>query len=81
MIQWTRQFSHRDLPHPTEQGGTKMSTNRIARVTRRRFLKNTGLTLAAAGSAPLLSAPFVSKALADNKSLSIVQWAHFVQSD
>ncbi|MGA6937870.1 MAG: extracellular solute-binding protein, partial [Pseudolabrys sp.] len=55
-----------------------MSTNRIARVTRRRFLKNTGLTLAAAGSAPLLSAPFVSKALADNKSLSIVQWAHFV---
>ena len=55
-----------------------MSTNRIPRVTRRRFLKNTGLTLAAAGSAPLLSAPFVSKALADNKSLSIVQWAHFV---
>ena len=55
-----------------------MSTNRITRVTRRRFLKKTGLTLAAAGSAPLLSAPFVSKALADNKSLSIVQWAHFV---
>ena len=55
-----------------------MSTNRIARVTRRRFLKNTGLTLAAAGSAPLLSAPFVSQALADTKSLSIVQWAHFV---
>ena len=55
-----------------------MSTNKLPRVTRRRFLKNTGLTLAAAGSAPLLSAPFVSKALAADKSLSIVQWAHFV---
>src|SRR6478609_9968057 len=55
-----------------------MSTNKLPPVTRRRFLKNAGLTLAAAGSAPLLSAPFVSKALADNKSLSIVQWAHFV---
>ena len=55
-----------------------MSTNRFASVTRRRFLKETGLTLAAAGAAPMLSAPFVSKALAQNKSLSIVQWAHFV---
>ena len=55
-----------------------MSTNRFARVTRRRFLRNTGLTLAAAGTAPLLSAPFVSKALADNESLAIVQWSHFV---
>ena len=41
-------------------------------------MKDTGLTLAAAGTAPLLSAPFVSKALAADKSLSIVQWAHFV---
>ena len=55
-----------------------MTTNRFARVTRRRFLKDTGLTLAAAGAAPMLSAPFVSKALAADKSLSIVQWAHFV---
>jgi multiple sugar transport system substrate-binding protein len=55
-----------------------MSTNRFARVTRRRFLRDTGLTVAAAGTAPLLSAPFVSKALADNKSLAIVQWSHFV---
>ena len=55
-----------------------MSSNRSSRVTRRRFLKDTGLTLAAAGTAPLLSAPFVSKALAADKSLSIVQWAHFV---
>ena len=55
-----------------------MSTTKTPRVTRRRFLKTTGLTIAAAGSAPLLSSPFVSKALGADKSLSIVQWAHFV---
>src|SRR5690242_12526182 len=55
-----------------------MSTTRLLRVTRRRFLKDTALTLAAVSATPVLSAPFVSKALADNKSLSIVQWAHFV---
>src|SRR5690242_20204376 len=55
-----------------------MSTSKLPPVTRRRFLKNAGLTLAAAGSAPMLSAPFVSKALAADKALSIVQWAHFV---
>ncbi|HEY0849249.1 MAG TPA: extracellular solute-binding protein [Bradyrhizobium sp.] len=55
-----------------------MSTGNPPRVTRRRFLKQTGLTLLAAGSAPALSTPFVSRALADTKSLSIVQWSHFV---
>ena len=55
-----------------------MSMNGIGRVTRRRFLRDTGLTLAAAGSAPVLSAPFVSRAMADTKTLSIVQWSHFV---
>src|SRR6185312_13360016 len=55
-----------------------MSTTKLPRVTRRRFLKETGLTIAAAGAAPMLSAPFVSKALAADTSLSIVQWAHFV---
>ena len=55
-----------------------MTSNRLPRVTRRRFLKDTGLTLAAAGAVPMLSAPFVSKALAADKSLSIVQWSHFV---
>ncbi len=55
-----------------------MSTNKPTSVTRRRFLRNTGLTLAAAGSAPVLSAPFVSRAMADTKELSIVQWSHFV---
>ncbi|HUC61239.1 MAG TPA: extracellular solute-binding protein [Alphaproteobacteria bacterium] len=55
-----------------------MTITRRSRVTRRRFLRNTGLTIAAAGATPLLSAPFVSKALADNTALSIVQWSHFV---
>ena len=55
-----------------------MTTKGLSRVTRRRFLKDTGLTLAAAGAAPMLSAPFVSRAMAETKSLSIVQWAHFV---
>src|ERR1043166_6978831 len=55
-----------------------MSTTKLSRVTRRRFLRDAGLTLAAASSARALSAPFVSKALAADKSLSIVQWAHFV---
>ena len=52
-----------------------MSTSMITRVTRRRFLKEASLTLAAA---PLISAPFVSRALADTKTLTIVQWSHFV---
>ena len=55
-----------------------MSVRRFSRVSRRRFLKQTGATLVTAGSAPVLSAPFVSSALADTKSLSIVQWSHFV---
>ena len=32
----------------------------------------------AAGAAPAISAPFVSPAFADTKTLSIVQWSHFV---
>jgi multiple sugar transport system substrate-binding protein len=47
-------------------------------VTRRNFLKASGVAAGATGLAPMLSAPFVSRALADNKSLSIVQWSHFV---
>ena len=55
-----------------------MSMNMFPRLTRRRFLKQTGLTLAAASGAPLINAPFVSRALADTKTLTIVQWSHFV---
>ncbi len=55
-------------------GGNKQTRS----VTRRSFLKASGAVGGAAGLAPVLSAPFVSRALADNKSLSIVQWSHFV---
>ena len=55
-----------------------MSTKKLPPVTRRRFLKNAGLTLAAAGSAPAISAPFISRAMAQAKTLTIVQWSHFV---
>src|SRR3984893_2803005 len=57
---------------------SNMSVRRFSRVSRRRFLKQTGVTLLAAGSAPLLSAPLVSNAMADTKARSIVQWSHFV---
>jgi multiple sugar transport system substrate-binding protein len=55
-----------------------MSTNGLPPVTRRRFLKNASLALAGAAAAPAVSAPFVSRALAQTKTLSIVQWSHFV---
>jgi multiple sugar transport system substrate-binding protein len=47
-------------------------------VTRRDFLRTSSFAAGAAGLAPVISAPFVSRALADNTSLSIVQWSHFV---
>jgi multiple sugar transport system substrate-binding protein len=52
--------------------------SRYASITRRRFLRDTGLAVTAASAAPMLSAPFVARALADTKTLSIVQWSHFV---
>jgi multiple sugar transport system substrate-binding protein len=55
-------------------GGNKHNRS----VTRRSFLKTSGAIGGAAGLAPVLSAPFVSRALADNKALTIVQWSHFV---
>ena len=55
-----------------------MDISRVRRVTRRRFLKEAGLTVAAASAVPLISAPLVSRALADTTTLTIVQWSHFV---
>ena len=52
--------------------------NQKLSVTRRDFLRTSGLVAGTAGLAPAISAPFVSRALADNKSLSIIQWSHFV---
>ena len=57
-----------------ESGGN----NQTRSVTRRNFLKASGAAAGGAGLVPTLTAPFVSRALADNKSLSIVQWSHFV---
>jgi multiple sugar transport system substrate-binding protein len=48
------------------------------RVSRRRFLANTGKGLALAGLAPALSAPFIARARAADKTLKIIQWSHFV---
>jgi multiple sugar transport system substrate-binding protein len=47
-------------------------------ITRRGFLRTSSLAAGAAGLSPMLSAPFVSTAMADTKALSIVQWSHFV---
>src|SRR5215831_1647503 len=46
--------------------------------SRRRFLKTVGAAAGAAGLAPVLSAPFVSTALAQTKTLKILQWSHFI---
>jgi multiple sugar transport system substrate-binding protein len=47
-------------------------------LTRRSFLTRTAAGLAAAGAAPAIAAPFVARAYAQTKTLTIVQWSHFV---
>ena len=51
---------------------------RFMPMTRRGFLTTAGVGVAAAGLAPAISAPFVSRAFAQTKTLTIVQWSHFV---
>jgi multiple sugar transport system substrate-binding protein len=46
--------------------------------SRRDFLKTTSAIAGAAGLAPAVAAPFVSTALAQTKTLRIIQWSHFV---
>src|SRR5262245_62010009 len=46
--------------------------------TRRDFLKTMGVAAGAAGLAPAVSAPFVSTALAETKTLKILQCSHFI---
>jgi multiple sugar transport system substrate-binding protein len=53
-------------------------SNQKLSVTRRDFLRTSGLAAGAVGLAPALSAPFVSKGLAADTALTIVQWSHFV---
>jgi multiple sugar transport system substrate-binding protein len=47
-------------------------------VTRRDFLKTSSAIAGAAGLVPAISAPFVSTALAQAKTLKIIQWSHFI---
>jgi len=47
-------------------------------MTRRGFLTSAGTVVAAAGMTPAISAPFISRAFAQTKTLTIVQWSHFV---
>jgi multiple sugar transport system substrate-binding protein len=46
--------------------------------TRRDFLKTVGVAAGAAGLAPAVAAPLVSSALAETKTLKILQWSHFI---
>ncbi|HZT86752.1 MAG TPA: extracellular solute-binding protein [Stellaceae bacterium] len=46
-------------------------------ITRRSFLTKAAVGLAA-GGAPAVSSPFISRALAQTKTLTIIQWSHFV---
>jgi len=56
----------------------KGGSHRFLPVTRRGFLKTAGLGFAAAGVAPAITAPFISRAVAETKTLTILQWSHFV---
>jgi multiple sugar transport system substrate-binding protein len=55
---------------------SRNSSNRGS--TRRDFLKTIGVAAGAAGLAPGVSAPFVSTASAETKTLKILQWSHFI---
>lgn len=47
-------------------------------VTRRQLLSTAAIGVAATGAAPEIFRPFVSSALAQTKTLTILQWSHFV---
>jgi multiple sugar transport system substrate-binding protein len=55
-------------------GGNKQGRS----VTRRNFLATTGAAAGAAGLGQAISAPFVAPALAQTKTLKIIQWSHFI---
>ena len=55
-------------------GGNKQSRG----ITRRGFLKRSTAAAGIGGLAPALAAPFVSTALAQTKTLKIIQWSHFI---
>src|SRR5690349_15591814 len=53
-------------------------TRRFMPMTRRGFLTRAGIAFAAGGVAPAISTPFISRAYAQTKTLTIIQWSHFV---
>jgi len=57
---------------------TSRGQRRNRSVTRRDFLKTSSVIAGAAGLAPAVSAPFVSTAWAETKTLKIIQWSHFI---
>ncbi len=48
------------------------------KTTRRGLLRTAGAFAGASALAPAVSAPFVSRALAETKTLKILQWSHFI---
>ena len=46
--------------------------------TRRGLLKTTGALVGVSALAPAVSAPFISTARAQTKTLKIMQWSHFI---
>ena len=57
------------------KGGSKIGSRSL---TRRRLLIGAGVGLSAAGVVPGISMPFISRGLAADKALTILQWSHFV---
>jgi multiple sugar transport system substrate-binding protein len=57
---------------------TTEGEKRLLPIARRQFLTSTGIGLAAATAAPGIFSPFVSRAYAQTKTLTIIQWSHFV---
>src|SRR5262245_3005966 len=51
---------------------------RDRRASRRDFLKTIGSAAGAVGLAPVVSAPFIARSLAQSKTLRILQWSHFI---
>ncbi len=53
-------------------------TRRFMPMSRRGFLTTAGIGFAAAGLAPAILTPLISRAYAQTKTLTIIQWSHFV---
>src|SRR5262249_55423499 len=61
-----------------EAGMARRGNTRLRSLTRRGFLTATGAVAGAAGLSSAVKAPFIARALAETKTLKILQWSHFV---